>query len=76
MSEMNLLFLLLRAHVRDFPGLGQKKPGHLFSDGNLYCKMCYTKHFGPQTRSASDIEHKIIDTSIIKNEDPKKNCPR
>ena len=24
MSEMNLLFLLLCAHVRDFPGLGQK----------------------------------------------------
>jgi len=45
-------------------------------DGNLYCKMCYTKSFGPQTRSASDIEHKIIDTSIIKAEDPKKNCPR
>jgi len=45
-------------------------------DGNLYCKMCYTRNFGPQTRSASDIDHKIIDTSIIKAEDPKRNCPR
>jgi len=44
-------------------------------DGSLYCKNCYAVKFGPQIRS-SDVEHKIIDTSIIKSEDPEKNCPR
>ena len=44
-------------------------------DGCLYCKGCYNQKFGPQVRS-SDIDHKIIDTSSIKSEDPKKNCPR
>jgi len=41
----------------------------------LYCKGCYNVKFGPQVRS-TDVEHKIIDTSSIKSEDPKKNCPR
>jgi len=41
----------------------------------LYCKGCYNVKFGPQVRS-SDVEHKINDTSSIKSEDPKKNCPR
>ena len=44
-------------------------------DGRLYCKQCYIKKYGPHTRS-SDIDHKLIDTSIIKNEDDAKNCPR
>ena len=44
-------------------------------DGRLYCKMCYKKKYGPQTRS-SDIDHKLIDTSIIKSSDQRKNCPR
>ena len=41
----------------------------------LYCKGCYNVKFGPQVRS-TDVEHKIIDTSSIKSEDPKNNCPR
>ena len=44
-------------------------------DGCLYCRMCYNKNYGPQTRS-SDIDHKLIDTSLIKSDDAKKNCPR
>merc|ERR1719384_1293044 len=44
-------------------------------DGQLYCKGCYNLKFGPQVRS-SDVDHKIIDTGLIKAEDPKKNCPR
>lgn len=44
-------------------------------DGNLYCKKCYAGKYGPQVRS-NDVDHKIIDTSVIKAEDPKKNCPR
>ena len=44
-------------------------------DGRLYCKQCYNKKYGPQTRS-SDIDHKLIDTSIIKSEDEGRNCPR
>lgn len=45
------------------------------SDGGLYCKNCYSVKYGPQTRS-SDVDHKLIDTTIIKSEDPKRNCPR
>jgi hypothetical protein len=44
-------------------------------DGSLYCKNCYAVKFGPQIRSA-DVDHKLIDTSAIKSEDPEKNCPR
>lgn len=44
-------------------------------DGGLYCKMCYKDKFGPQNRP-SDIDLKARNTSLIKNEDPKKNCPR
>jgi len=45
------------------------------ADGELYCKKCYKEKYGPQTRS-SDIDHKLIDLSNIKLEDPAKNCPR
>jgi len=44
-------------------------------DGKLYCKKCYNKKYGPQTRS-SDIDHKMLDLSVIKSSDEKKNCPR
>ena len=44
-------------------------------DGNVYCKMCYKKLFGPQARS-SDIDHKTANTSLIKSKDEKTNCPR
>ncbi|TRY73464.1 hypothetical protein TCAL_02229 [Tigriopus californicus] len=44
-------------------------------DGNLYCKMCYNKQYGPHTRS-SDIDHKLNNTALIKSQDDKKNCPR
>jgi len=44
-------------------------------DGNLYCKMCYNRLFGPQNR-ASDVDLKARNTSCIKSEDEKKNCPR
>jgi len=44
-------------------------------DGQLYCNKCYAGKFGPQIRS-SDVDHKIIDTSLIKSDDPTKNCPR
>lgn len=45
------------------------------ADGGLYCKKCYCVKYGPQTRS-SDVDHKLIDLSTIKVEDPMKNCPR
>jgi len=45
------------------------------ADGGLYCKKCYRVKYGPETRS-SDIDHKLIDLSIIKLEDASKNCPR
>jgi len=45
------------------------------ADGGLYCKKCYCVKYGPQTRS-SDVDHKLIDLSTIKVEDPLKNCPR
>ena len=35
-----------------------------------YWKGCYNLKFGPQVRS-SDVDHKIIDTGLIKAEDPK-----
>jgi hypothetical protein len=44
-------------------------------DGCLYCKRCYNGKYGPQTRN-SDIDHKILDTSVLKSSDEKKNCPR
>ena len=44
-------------------------------DGQLYCNKCYAGKFGPQIRS-TDVDHKISDTSLIKSEDPTKNCPR
>ena len=44
-------------------------------DGQLYCLKCYAGKYGPQIRSA-DVDHKIIDTTLIKSEDPKQNCPR
>ena len=44
-------------------------------DGNLYCKMCYVKNYGPQIRP-SDIDLKARNTSAIKHQDEKKNCPR
>ena len=74
----------LETQLWEFLGVLALKIGHktlqmfiwIVPDGNLYCKMCYTRNFGPQTRSASDIEHKIIDTSVIKADDPKRNCPR
>jgi hypothetical protein len=37
--------------------------------------LCYGRKYGPQTRAA-DIDLKMIDTSVIKSEDDKKNCPR
>ena len=43
------------------------------ADGGLYCKKCYRAKYGPQTRS-SDVDHKLIDLSTIKVEDPLKNC--
>ena len=43
--------------------------------GRLYCNKCYGVKYGPQTRS-TDIDHKLIDTSVIKSEDEKMNCPR
>ena len=45
------------------------------SDGGLYCKICYGRKYGPQTRS-SDVDHKLIDTSTIKAEDQERNCPK
>jgi len=45
------------------------------ADGGLYCKICYSRKYGPQTRS-SDVDHKLIDTSTIKSEDDKRNCPK
>jgi len=44
-------------------------------DGQLYCNKCYAGKFGPQIRN-NDVDHKIIDTSLIKSDDPTKNCPR
>merc|ERR1719244_1164533 len=44
-------------------------------DGSPYCKMCYAKKYGPQNRP-SDVDLKARNTSLIKAEDPKKNCPR
>jgi len=44
-------------------------------DGNIYCKMCYTKKYGPQNRP-TDIDLKARNTSVIKSSDEKKNCPR
>ena len=37
------------------------------ADGGLYCKKCYCVKYGPQTRS-SDVDHKLIDLSTIKDE--------
>lgn len=45
------------------------------ADGALYCKMCYARKYGPQTRS-SDVDHKLIDTSTIKAEEAERNCPK
>jgi cysteine/glycine-rich protein len=45
------------------------------ADGGYYCKKCYRVKYGHQTRS-SDVDHKLIDLSNIKAEDPLKNCPR
>ncbi len=62
----------------DLPNFGVNSPFTLFSfvlDGRLYCRQCYSKKYGPQTRS-SGIDHKLIDTSIIKSADEKNNCPR
>ncbi len=50
-------------------------PPFLSIDGRLYCKQCYNRLYGPQTRS-SDIDHKLINTALIKSEDEKNNCPR
>ena len=44
-------------------------------DGNIYCKMCYTKEYGPQNRP-TDIDLKARNTSSLKSADEKKNCPR
>ena len=44
-------------------------------DGNIYCKMCYVKNYGPQIR-ASDVDLKARNTSSIKATDDKDNCPR
>ena len=44
-------------------------------DGAIYCKMCYKDKYGPQNRP-SDIDLKARNTASIKNEDPKRNCPR
>jgi len=44
-------------------------------DGNLYCKMCYNKNYGPQNRP-SDIDLKARNTSSIKSDDEMKNCAR
>ena len=43
-------------------------------------RMWVGSNFSPFSWSISDpffvLDHKIIDTSVIKSEDPKKNCPR
>ena len=46
------------------------KPPKPFILTLLYWKGCYNLKFGPQVRS-SDVDHKIIDTGLIKAEDPK-----
>ena len=44
-------------------------------DGNIYCKMCYVKNYGPQNRP-TDIDLKARNTAGLKAQDEKKNCPR